>query len=106
MGRILVDSSIPFITYALIISYGSAYILIRDGKRKQNGLAVGMGLFFLFWGLGQTLQLELLFVILRLVAMVTLFLGTRGFYEKYVFPDQEEEKRIMGTWISKFVVKD
>jgi len=106
MGRILVDSSMPFIIYAMITGYGSAFFMIRDGRKSRNGLAIGMGLFFLFWGLGSTFQIEILFVSLRLVSMVTLYLGTRGFYEKYVFVNLEEEQKIMGTWIAKLVVKE
>jgi hypothetical protein len=106
MGRILVDSSMPFIIYAMITGYGSAFFLIKDGRKSRNGLAIGMGLFFLFWGLGSTFQIEILFVSLRLVAMIALFLGTKGFYEKYVFVNIEEEQKIMGTWIAKLVVKE
>ena len=66
-----------------------------------------MGLFFLIYGFGQTFaMIEVLFVILRIVAMVALLLGTRGFYEKYVFVNVEEEQKIMGTWIAKLVVKE
>ncbi|MHA2288997.1 MAG: hypothetical protein ACXABG_09430 [Promethearchaeota archaeon] len=106
VGRILVDSSMPFIIYAMITSYGSAFFLIKDGRKGRNGLAIGMGLFFLIWGLGSTFQVETLFVILRLVAMIALLLGARGFYEKYVFVNVEEEQKIMGTWIAKLVVKE
>lgn len=106
LGRTLVDTSMPFIIYAMIVSYGSAYFLIKDGRKSRNGLAIGMGLFFLIWGLGSTFQVETLFVILRLVAMVALLLGTRGFYEKYVFVNVEEEQKIMGTWIAKLVLKE
>jgi len=106
MGRILVDSSMPFIIYAMITSYGSAFFLIKDGRKSRNGVAIGMGLFFLIWGLGSTFQIEVLFVILRLVAMIALLLGARGFYEKYVFVNIEEEQKIMGTWIAKLVVKE
>ena len=51
LARVLVDTTMPFIIYAMIISYGSAYFLIKDGRKSRNGLAIGMGLFFLFWGL-------------------------------------------------------
>lgn len=105
-GRVLVDSTIPFIIYAMIVSYGSAYFLIKDGRKSRNGLAIGMGLFFLIWGLGQTFQLETIIISFRIVAMVALLLGTRGFYEKYVFVNVEEEQKIMGTWIAKLVVKE
>ncbi len=106
LGRVLVDTSMPFIVYAMIVSYGSAYFLIKDGRKSRNGLAIGMGLFFLIWGLGQLFQIEIVFISFRLVAMVALLLGTRGFYEKYVFVNVEEEQKIMGTWIAKLVVKE
>ncbi|MFX1277994.1 MAG: hypothetical protein ACFFA3_01160 [Promethearchaeota archaeon] len=105
-GRIQVNSALPFIIYAMLVGYGSAYLLIKDGKRKLNGQAVGMGLFFLLWALGQTVPIEVFFIFCRLFAMILLFLGTKGFYEKYIFPDLEEEKKIMGAWIAKFVIKD
>ncbi|MFX1477610.1 MAG: hypothetical protein ACFFCI_05730 [Promethearchaeota archaeon] len=107
IGRILVDSAIPFIIYAMLVSYSSAYFLIRDGKRRHNGLAIGMGLFFLIWGLGQTIgpNTEWIFITFRLIAMVTLYAGTRGFYEKYVWPNQEKEQKIMNAWITKLVAK-
>jgi len=106
LGRVLVDTSMPFIIYAMIVSYGSAYFLIKDGRKSRNGLAIGMGLFFFIWGLGQLFQIEVVFISFRIVAMVALLLGTRGFYEKYVFVNIEEEQRIMGTWIAKLVVKE
>ena len=106
MGRILVDSVWPFVIYAMITSYGSAFFLIKDGRKSRNGLAIGMGLFFLIWGLGQTFQVEIVFISCRLVSMLALLLGTRGFYEKYVFVNIEEEQKIMGTWIAKLVVKE
>ncbi len=106
MGRILVDSSMPFIIYAMVTSYGSAFFLIKDGRKSRNGLAIGMGLFFFIWGLGQLFQIEIVFISFRLVAMLALLLGTRGFYEKYVFVNIEEEQKIMGTWIAKLVVKE
>jgi len=59
IGRILVDSAWPFIIYAMITSYGSAFFLIKDGRKSRNGLAIGMGLFFLIWGLGSTFQFEM-----------------------------------------------
>ena len=107
-GRALVNSSMPFILYAMIVSYGSAYILIRDGKRRHNGLAVGMGLFFLIWGLGQTIgpSTPIIFISFRTVAMLTLFAGTKGFYERYIWPDSKKEEKIMNTWITKLVMKE
>jgi hypothetical protein len=107
LGRVLVDTPLPFIIYALVVSYGSAFFLIKDGRKSRNGLAIGMGLFFLTYGLGQTfVSIQILSVSLKVVAMSFLLLGTRGFYEKFVFVNVEEEQRIMGSWIAKLVVKD
>jgi hypothetical protein len=106
LGNILVINSLPFIIYLSFVAYIPAYFLIRDGKRKHNGLAFGMGLLFLIWGIGQTFQVILVVEIFRTVAVFLFFLGTRGFYEKYIFPVKEEEEKIMGTWISKLVIKE
>ncbi len=106
LGNILVINSIPFIIYLAFITFVPAYILLRDGKRKHNGLAFGMGMLFLLWGIGQMFPITIVIALFRTVAVFSFFLGTRGFYEKYIFPRQEEEEKIMGTWISKLVVKD
>lgn len=105
-GNILVVNSLPFIIYLSFVGFVPAYFLIRDGKRKHNGLAFGMGLLFLIWGIGQTIPVTIVVEIFRITAIIVFFLGTRGFYEKYLFPVKEEEERIMGTWISKLVVKE
>ncbi len=106
LGRVLVDSSMPFIIYAMIVSYGSAYYLIKDGRKSRNGLAIGMGLFFLIWGLGAQFQINIVLLSFKLVAMVALLLGTRGFYEKYVVVNIEEEQKVIETWIARLVVKE
>jgi len=106
LGRVLVDSSMPFIVYAMIVSYGSAYFLIKDGRKSRNGLAIGMGLFFLIWGLGAQFQIDTVLISFKLVAMVALLLGTRGFYEKYVVVNIEEEQKVIETWIARLVVKE
>lgn len=106
LGRVLVDSSMPFIVYAMIVSYGSAYFLIKDGRKSRNGLAIGMGLFFLIWGLGAQFQIDTVLISFKLVAMVALLLGTRGFYEKYVVVNIEDEQKVIETWIARLVVKE
>jgi len=106
MGRVLVDSNMPFIMYAAIVSYGSAFFLIKDGRSRRNGLAIGMGLFFLFWGLGQSIPVDTILIAFKLIGMLAFYLGTRGFYEKYVFINVQEEDRILNTWISKLVASE
>jgi hypothetical protein len=106
VGNLLSESAMPFIIYAVLLTFIPAYLLLRDGKRNRNGLAIGMGLLFLFWGIGQSIQVPVFFQLCKLLGAISFYLGTIGFYEKYVFPNQEEEAKIMGTWISKLVVKD
>ena len=105
LGHMLNTTSMTFVIYAMIVSYTPAYFLLRDGKKKRNGLAFGMGMFFLIWGIGQAIPVALIMGIFRAIAIIMFFLGTRGFYEKYIFVNQEEEQKILGTWIAKFVTK-
>lgn len=106
LGNILVMNPMPFIVYLTFIAFVPAYILLRDGKRKHNGLAFGMGLLFVLWGSGQIFPLTIIVEIFRTVGVFMFFLGTRGIYEKYIFPPKDVEEKIMGTWISKLVVKE
>ena len=95
-----------FILYAIVIGFGLSSFLIRDGNKQRNGLAIGMGLFFLIYSIGSMLQNDMLLDIFRVAAIVVLYVTSTGFFEKYVFVNEEAEKRIMGTWISKLVVKE
>jgi hypothetical protein len=105
-GRILIDSGLVFILYITIATFSSAYFLIKDGKNKHNGLAVGMGLFFIMWGVGQMTPIPMVLAIFKVIGMIAMYLGTRGFYERYIFVNVQEEEKIISTWISKLVVKD
>jgi hypothetical protein len=105
-GRVLVDSGIVFIIYITIATFFSAYFLIKDGRNKRNGLAVGMGLFFIMWGVGQMIPIPIALEIFKIIGMIAMYLGTRGFYERYIFVNVQEEEKIISTWISKLVVKD
>jgi hypothetical protein len=105
-GRILIDSGFVFIVYITIATFSSAYFLIKDGRNKHNGLAVGMGLFFIMWGLGQMTPIPMVLAIFKVIGMIAMYLGTRGFYERYIFVNVQEEEKIISTWISKLVVKD
>jgi hypothetical protein len=106
VGNLLNQSALPFILYAALLTFIPAYLLLRDGKRNRNGLAIGMGLLFLFWGIGQSIQVPVFFQLCKLLGAISFYLGTIEFYEKYVFPNQEDETKIMGTWISKLITKE
>ncbi|TFG03049.1 MAG: hypothetical protein EU542_03420 [Promethearchaeota archaeon] len=106
LSELINPSAIPFIIYAAILTYPPAYFLLRDGKKNRNGLAIGMGLFFLFWGLGYVIQIAVVFNMLKIFSAVAFYLGAIGFYETYLFPNQEDEEKIVGTWISKLVIKE
>ena len=105
-GLLLNSSTIFFVLYAMVVGFGFSSVLIRDGKKQRNGLAMGMGIFFLIYGIGSIFRNDMFLDIFRVVGVVVFFISSTGFFEKYVFVNQEAEKRIMGTWISKLVVKE
>ena len=103
-GLMLNSSTIFFVLYSVIIGFGFSSVLIRDGKKQRNGLAMGMGIFFLIYGIGAMLGNAMLLDIFRVAGVVVFFVSSTGFFEKYVFVNEEIEERIMKTWISKLVV--
>jgi len=105
-GLLLNGSTIFFVLYSMVVGFGLSSVLIRDGKKQRNGLALGMGIFFLIYGIGAMLRNDILLDIFRVAGVVVFFVSSTGFFEKYVFVNEEVEKRIMGTWISKLVVKE
>jgi hypothetical protein len=106
VGRVLVNSGLVFIIYITIATFSSAYFLIKDGRNKHNGLAVGMGIFFIMWGVGQMIPIPMFLAVFKVIGMIGMYLGTRGFYERYIFVNVQEEEKIISTWISKLVVKE
>jgi prepilin signal peptidase PulO-like enzyme (type II secretory pathway) len=105
-GLLLNTSTILFVLYSVVVGFGFSSVLIRDGKKQRNGLAMGMGLFLLIYGIGAMLRNDLLLDIFRVAGVVVFYISSTGFFEKYVFVNEETEKRIMGTWISKLVVTE
>jgi len=105
-GLLLNSSTIIFVLYSVVVGFGLSSVLIRDGKKQRNGLAMGMGIFFLIYGIGSMFRTEMLLDIFRVAGVVIFYVSSTGFFEKYVFVNEEVEKRIMGTWISKLVVKE
>ncbi len=105
-GLMLNSSTIFFVLYSLFVGFGLSIVLIRDGKKQLNGLAMGMGIFFLIYGIGSMLRSTTLLDIFRVVGMFVFYMSSTGFFEKYVFVNEAVEERIMGTWISKLVVKE
>lgn len=103
-GLLLNSSTIIFVLYSMVVGFGFSSVLIRDGKKQRNGLAMGMGIFFLIYGIGAMLQNSMLLDIFRVAGVVVFFVSSTGFFEKYVFVNEEIEERIMKTWISKLVV--
>ena len=105
-GLMLNSTTIFFVLYSLFVGFGLSIVLIRDGKKQLNGLAMGMGIFFLIYGIGSMLRNDTLLDIFRVVGMFVFYMASTGFFEKYVFVNEAVEERIMGTWISKLVVKE
>jgi hypothetical protein len=99
------DSLIFFISYAVVIGFIIPIILLREGRKTRNGLAFGLGLFFLIYGLGKMLQIPIVPEILRIVGIIVSTLAVLEFFDKYLLHDKEEKERIQSAWISKLTAK-
>ena len=104
-GLIVSETLIALIVYATIIGFLIPLVLLREGKRSRNGLAFGLGLFFLIYGTSKMIQIEVISDILRIFGGIVTTLSAFGFFEKFIFIDREQEKKIKGSWISKLVEK-
>ncbi|MHA1916397.1 MAG: hypothetical protein ACW986_18155 [Promethearchaeota archaeon] len=104
-GLLVSDSLIPLIIYATLIGIVIPLFLLRDGRRSRNGLAFGLGLFFLIYGISKMIQIEIISDIIRIFGGVVTTLSAAGFFEKYIFVDRDQEDKIKGTWISKLLEK-
>lgn len=98
-------SLVFFISYAVVIGFVIPVILLREGRKTRNGLAFGLGLFFLIYGLGKMLQVPLVPEILRIIGIIVSTLAVLEFFDKYLFHDKEEKERIQSAWISKLTAK-
>ncbi len=104
-GLIVSDSLIFFISYAVVIGFFIPVILLREGRKTRNGLAFGLGLFFIIYGLGQMLQIPFVPEILRIVGIIVSTLAVLEFFDKHLFHDKEEKEKIQSAWISKLTAK-
>jgi len=104
-GLIINESLIFFISYAVVIGFVIPIILLREGRKTRNGLAVGLGLFFLIYGLSKMLQIPLVPEILRIFGVIISTLAVSEFFDKHLFYDKEEKEKIQNAWISKLTDK-
>jgi hypothetical protein len=104
-GLFVNESLIFFISYAVVIGFIIPVILLREGRKTRNGLAFGLGLFFLIYGLGKMLQVPIVPEILRILGIIVSTLAVLEFFDKYLFHDKEEKERIQSAWISKLTAK-
>ena len=104
-GLYVNDSLIFFISYAIVIGFVIPVILLREGRKTRNGLAVGLGLFFLIYGLSKMLQVPFVPELLRIIGIIISTLAVLEFFDKYLFYDKEEKEKIQNAWISKLTDK-
>jgi hypothetical protein len=96
---------VALIIYATLIGFIIPFVLLREGRRSRNGLAFGLGLFFLIYGISKMVQIEVISDVLRIFGGIVTTLSAVGFFEKFIFVDREREEKIKGAWISKIVEK-
>ena len=104
-GLYVNETLIFFISYAVVIGFIIPVILLREGRKTRNGLAFGLGLFFLIYGLGKMLQFPIVPDILRIFGIIVATLAVLEFFDRYLFHDREEKERIQSAWISKLTAK-
>ena len=104
-GLFVNDSLIFFISYAVVIGFIIPVILLREGRKTRNGLAFGLGLFFLIYGLGKMLSVPFVPEILRIIGIIISTLAVLEFFDKHLFHDKEEKERIQSAWISKLTTE-
>ena len=104
-GLYINESLLFFITYAVVIGFIIPVILLREGRKTRNGLAFGLGIFFLIYGLGKMIQVPIVPEILRIVGIIIATLAVLEFFDKHLFHDKEEKERIQSAWISKLTDK-
>jgi len=104
-GLFINDSLIFFISYAVVIGFIIPVILLREGRKTRNGLAFGLGLFFLLYGLSKMIQVPIIPELLRIAAIIVCTLAVLEFFDKLIFQDKEEKERIQSAWISKLTAK-
>ena len=107
-GLFISDFLIFFISYAVVIGFIIPVILLREGRKTRNGLAFGLGLFFLLYGLSkmiQMIQIPIIPEILRIASIIVCTLAVLEFFDKFLFQDKEEKERIQSAWISKLTAK-
>jgi len=104
-GLVVNVSLIFFISYAVVIGFVIPVILLTEGRKSRNGLAFGLALFFLIYGLGQMIQIPLVSELLRIIGIMISALAVLEFFDKYLFHDKEEKERIQSAWISKLTAK-
>ncbi|MHA2007233.1 MAG: hypothetical protein ACXABO_05980 [Promethearchaeota archaeon] len=104
-GLLVSESLVALIIYATLIGFIIPFVLLREGRRSRNGLAFGLGLFFLIYGISKMVQIEVISDVLRIFGGIVTTLSAVGFFEKFIFVDREREEKIKGAWISKIVEK-
>ena len=98
-------SLVFFISYAVVIGFVIPVILLREGRKTRNGLAVGLGIFFLIYGLSKMLQVPFVPELLRIIGIIISTLAVLEFFDKFLFQDKEEKEKIQSAWISKLTAK-
>jgi len=104
-GLIVSNTLIALIFYATLIGLVIPLVLLREGSKSRNGLAFGLGLFFLIYGVSKMIQIEIISDILRIIGGIVTTLATIGFFKKFIFVDKDQEEKMKGAWISKLVEK-
>lgn len=108
-GLVLIADMNPLIYYSILSVFFIGFLLIREGYKNRNGIPFSLGLLIILMGMGfllnQFLINELIRSIFWIIGMSFFFLGSWGFFDKYILIDKLEEQKIKNTWIARLVIE-
>ncbi|TXT58436.1 MAG: membrane protein of unknown function [Promethearchaeota archaeon] len=104
-GLLLFNATMAFIIFGAVISSFTFIILTIEGKRNENGLLFGLGIFFLIYGFAQMAQFLVIIGTFHLLSIIVLIIGTSGFFNRNILINKEEEEKIKNVWISKMTIR-
>ncbi|TFF89245.1 MAG: hypothetical protein EU549_01300 [Promethearchaeota archaeon] len=104
-GLVIFNALMAFIIFGAIVSVFTLVILTIEAKKNENSFLLGLGIFFLIYGLSQMAHFLILIGIFHLISVIILIFGSSGFFNRNILVNKEEKEKIRNVWISKITVR-
>ncbi|MBD3195153.1 MAG: hypothetical protein GF317_08870 [Candidatus Lokiarchaeota archaeon] len=105
INLIIADIGIYIFLYTFILDIFLLLLLILLGHRNQSGMIITLGFFIFLYGVSSSFTATVILFgsLFKIFAAIIFTIGILGYVEKYFFVDEEHEKAVKSTWISKLV---